>query len=86
MNRFLKNWTYPKHAVAVSGLYLGICVLGNALLGKPVPQDEKTCCPVVACRRMSKAQRVFNIILACCYAIDMSATYLGIKHWKKQYK
>lgn len=86
MNRFLRNWTYPKHAAAVSGIYLGIGVIGNALLGKPTPQDEKTCCPVTTCRRMTKVQRVFNIIIAFCYVVDMSAAYLGIKHWKNQYK
>lgn len=86
MNHFLKNWTYPKHGAAVSGLYLGLGILGNAILGKPVAPDEKSCCPITICRQLTKAQRIFNGILAVCYAVDMSVTYLFIRRWKKQYK
>lgn len=86
MNRFLQNWTYPKHIAALGGIYLSLSVIGNALLGKPVPPDEKTLCPAAACRRMTKGQRAFNIILLVCGIVDMTATWFGIKHWKNQYK
>jgi hypothetical protein len=40
MGRFLENWNYKKHALAVTSFYLGIAVIGNAFLGKKVPKDE----------------------------------------------
>ncbi|MEG1929708.1 MAG: hypothetical protein RR131_01085 [Anaerovorax sp.] len=84
--KFLQNWSYPKHATAVSGLYLGMATLGNAFLGKEVPADEKSLCPANICKQMTKKQWVFNGILTGLYAVDMSATYLILRHYKKQYK
>jgi len=86
MSRFVQNWTYPKHAATVSGLYLGLSLAGNAFLGKKIPEDEKSLHPGEICRNMTKKQKVFNLILCGCYAVDMSVTYLVIKHFKKQYK
>jgi sensor histidine kinase regulating citrate/malate metabolism len=86
MVRFLENWNYKKHAVAVSGFYLGIAVLGNALLGKKIPKDEKSLNPVNICRHMTMKQRIFNGIVTGMYTIDMSLTYCIINHFKKQFK
>ncbi len=86
MSRLLENWTYPKHIAAFSGLYLGLAVAGNALLGKKIPEDEKSLNPCEICSHMTKKQKVFNIILSGCYAVDISVTYLIINHFRKQYK
>jgi hypothetical protein len=86
MRRFLENWNYQKHAAAVSGIYLGIAVIGNAFLGKKVPKDEKSINPVNICKQMTTKQWVFNGILTGFYSLDMSLTYCIINHFKKQYK
>ncbi len=86
MNHFLENWNYGKHAAATSGLYLGLAVLGNAILGKKIPEDEKSLCPVEVCKHMTKSQKIFDGILAGCYAVDMTVTYFVIRHFQKQYK
>ncbi len=86
MSKLIQNWTYPKHAAAVTGLYLAIAMTGNALLGKKIPEDEKSLCPTEICRQMTKKQRIFNAIISGCYAMDMSVTYLVINHFRKQYK
>ena len=86
MSRFLQNWTYPKHAVACTGLYLGFHIMGNALLGKKIPEDEKSLNPIEICKHMTKKQKVFNVALCCFYAFDMSVTYQVINHFKKQFK
>jgi hypothetical protein len=86
MSNFIQNWTYPKHAFAVTSLYFGLAVVGNACLGKRVPEDEKSLCPTDICRNMTKKQIIFNAILSGCYSFDMSVTYLVLNHFKKQYK
>lgn len=86
MKNFLQNWNYPKHAVAVSSLYLGVAIFGNALLGKKVPKDEKSLCPAVMCKQMTKKQWILNGVLAACYSFDMSGTYIILNKFKKQYK
>jgi sensor histidine kinase regulating citrate/malate metabolism len=86
MMKFLENWNYKKHAVAVSGFYLGVAMIGNAFLGKKIPKDEKSLNPVSICGHMTTKQRIFNGILAGMYSIDMSVTYCVIKHFKKQFK
>lgn len=86
MNRFLQNWNYPKHAIAVFSIYTCICLLGNAMLAKKIPDDEKTCCPVKNYKNMTTKQKTFNGIVIGCMAFDMSVTYLIINHFKKQYK
>lgn len=86
MSRFIQNWTYPKHAAAVTGIYSGLAVAGNALFGKKIPEDEKSLSPMEICKHMTRKQKRFNMILSVCYAIDMSAAYLIIQHLKKQYK
>lgn len=86
MVRFLENWDYKKHAAAISGFYLGIAIIGNAFLGRKVPNDEKSLNPVNICRHMTMKQRVFNGIITGLYSIDMSLTYCIINHFKKQFK
>lgn len=86
MSNFLQNWNYVKHAIAVSGFYLGTAIVGNAFLGKKVPEDEKSLCPLTVCKQMTKKQWVFSGILSGLYCIDMSVTYIVLKHFKKQYK
>ncbi|MDF2655111.1 MAG: hypothetical protein K0R19_1585 [Bacillota bacterium] len=86
MRRFLENWNYKKHAVAVSSLYLGIAVIGNAFLGKKVSKDEKSLNPVNISRQLTKKQWIFNGILTGFYSIDMSLTYCVLNHFKKQFK
>ena len=86
MRKFLENWDYKKHAIAISSFYLGTAVIGNAFLGKKVPKDEKSLNPVNICRHMTTKQWVFNGILAGLYSIDMSLTYCIINHFKKQFK
>ncbi len=86
MSHFIENWTYPKHAATFTGLYVGLAVAGNALLGKKIPEDEKSLCPSDVCNHMTKKQKVFNVILGGCYVIDMSVTYIVINHFKKQFK
>lgn len=86
MRRFLENWNYKKHAVAVSSLYLGIAVIGNAFLGKKVSKDEKSLNPVNISRQLTKKQWIFNGILTGLYSIDMSLTYCVLNHFKKQFK
>ncbi len=86
MVRFLENWNYKKHALTVSSFYLGIAVIGNALLGKKVPKDEKSLSPINICRQMTVKQRVFNGIITGLFTIDMSLTYCIINHYKKQFK
>lgn len=83
---FLQNWNYPKHATAVSGLYLGAITIGNAFFGKKIAADEKSLCPSNICKHMTKKQWVFNGVVAGLYAADMSAAYLLLRHYKKQYK
>jgi len=86
MRRFLENWNYKKHAAAVSGIYLGIALIGNAFLGKKIPKDEKSLHPAAICRNMTIRQRIFNGVLADLYCFDMSVTYGVINHFKKQFK
>lgn len=86
MRNFLMNWNYKKHAASVSSIYAGIAILGNAVLGKPVPKDERSSCPVIVCRQMTNKQHIFNGILAVCYALDMTLTFFLLDHKKKQYK
>lgn len=86
MRKFLENWNYKKHAVAVSSLYLGIAVIGNAFLGKKVPKDEKTLNPIHISKQLTKKQWIFNGILTGLYSIDMSLTYCLLKHLRKQFK
>lgn len=86
MVKFLENWNYKKHALAVSSFYLGIAVVGNAFLGKKVPKDEKSFHPATICRQMTTKQRVFNGVIMGLYSIDMSLTYCIINHFKKQFK
>lgn len=86
MRKFLENWNYKKHAVAVSSFYLGIALIGNSFLGKKIPKDEKSLNPINACRQMTKKQWVFNGIITGLYSIDMSLTYCIINHFKKQFK
>ncbi len=86
MKTFLKNWDYKKHAAAVTAFYLGTAVVGNAFLGEQVRKDEKSSYPTTVCCRMTKKQSVFNSILAVCYCMDMSATYLVLKHFKTKCK
>lgn len=86
MNNFLENWNFKKHITAVSSFYLGAAVIGNALFGKKIPEDEKSMCPVEICKHMPKGQKVFDGILAGCYAVDLTVTYFVIRHFQKQYK
>lgn len=86
MKRFLENWNYKKHAVAVSSFYLSIAVVGNAFFGKKVPKDERSLHPANVCRQMTAKQWLFNGILAGLYSIDMSLTYYAINRYKKQFK
>lgn len=86
MKNFLENWDYRKHAAAVTAFYLGTAIVGNAFLSDKIYEDKKSPCPTAACCRMTKKQCVFNSVLAVCYSIDMSATYLILKHFKKKYK
>jgi len=86
MKRFLENWNYKKHAVAVSSFYLGVALVGHAFLGKKVPKDEKSLNPINVCRSMTKKQWIFNGVLTSLYSIDMSLTYFIINHFKKQFK
>jgi len=86
MSKFIQNWTYPKHAAAVSGLYTAILMIGNSILGKKIPEDEKSMCPLEICRQMTTRQKIFNGIACGCFAFDMSVTYLILRHFKKQFK
>ena len=86
MVRFLENWNYKKHAVAVSSFYLGVAVIGNAFLGKKVPKDEKSINPVTICKQLTTKQWIFNGVITGLYSIDMSLTYCIINHFKKQFK
>lgn len=86
MRKFLENWNYKKHAVAVTSLYIGVAVIGNALLGKKVLKDEKSLNPMDLCKQMTTKQWVFNGILTGLYSVDMSLTYCIINHFKKQFK
>jgi len=86
MRNFLENWNYKKHAVAVTGIYLGVAMIGNSFLGKKVPKDEKSYNPVTVAKQMTKKQWIFDGILFGCYSVDMSLTYCILKHFKKQYK
>ena len=83
MEKFLENWTYSKHAAATTGVYIGIATIGNAVLGRKIPEDEKSLQPVEVYRNLTKKQKLFNCILSACYAFDMSVTYLAINHFKK---
>ena len=86
MSKFVQNWTYPKHVMAVTGLYMAAAIIGNTLLGKKVPEDEKSLCPMEVCRQMTRKQWIFNGILSGCYTFDMSVTYLILNHFKNQFK
>ncbi len=86
MRKFLENWNYKKHAVAVTSMYLGISIFGNAMLGKKVPKDEKTLNPISICKQLTTKQWIFNGVLTGLYSIDMSLTYYILNHFKKQYK
>lgn len=86
MRNFLQSWNYKKHATAVTGIYLGLSVIGNAFLGKKVPEDEKSLFPLTVCKQMTKKQWVFNGILTGMYSLDMSLGYILLNHMKKQYK
>lgn len=86
MRNFLQNWNYKKHTVAVTSTYLVLAIVGNAFLGKKVSDDEKSLCPVTVCKQMTKKQWILNGILTGMYSIDMSLTYLILRHFKKQYK
>ena len=86
MRKFLENWNYKKHAIAVSSLYLGIAVIGNAFFGKKISKDEKSLNPINISRHMTKKQWIFDGILTSLYSIDMSLTYCIINHYKKQFK
>jgi hypothetical protein len=86
MRNFLQNWYYKKHATAVTGIYLGVSIIGNAVLGKKVPEDEKSLCPVNICKQMTKKQWLFNGLAIGCYSLDMSLSYIILNHFKKQYK
>ena len=86
MRKFLENWNYKKHATAVTGIYLGVAVIGNALLGKTIPRDEKTMNPLTTAKQMTKKQWILDGILLGCYSLDMSLTYCILNHFKKQYK
>ncbi|MBR0596372.1 hypothetical protein [Sinanaerobacter chloroacetimidivorans] len=86
MRNFLENWNYKKHAVTITGLYLGASILGNAFFGKKIPEDEKSLNPVAVCKKLTKKQWIFNGILTGMYCIDMSATYCVLNYFKKQFK
>ncbi len=86
MKNFFDNWNYKKHALTVSCIYLGVALIGNSALGKPVPKEEKSLNPVEICKKTTKKQWIFNGILTSLYSIDMSLTYVIINHFKKQYK
>jgi hypothetical protein len=86
MRKFLENWNYKKHAVAVTSFYIGVAMIGNAFLGKKVPKDEKSLNPINVCKQLTTKQRIFNGILTGLYSIDMSLTYCIINHYKKQFK
>lgn len=86
MRNFLQNWNYAKHATAVTSLYLGLAIVGNAFFGKKIPEDEKSLCPVTMCKHMTKKQWIYSGVLTGLYSIDMSLTYIIINHFKKQYK
>lgn len=86
MRKFLENWNYKKHAVAVSSLYLGIAVIGNAFLGKKVSKDEKSINPIHICKQLTTKQWIFNGVLTGLYSLDMSLTYCILSHFKKQFK
>lgn len=86
MRNFLQNWNYKKHAAAVTGTYFVLAIVGNALFGKKVPEDEKTLNPAVVCKQITKKQWIFNGVLTGLYSIDMSLTYIILNHFKKQYK
>ena len=86
MRKFLENWNYKKHAVAVSALYIGVATVGNAYFGRKVAKDEKSLNPIDIGRQMTKKQWVFNGILTGLYSMDMSLTYCILNHFKKQYK
>ena len=86
MRNFLQNWNYKKHASAVSCIYMGIAIIGNAFVGKKIPEDEKSLNPKSISKQMTKKQWIFNGILTGIYCIEMSATYTLLRHYKKQYK
>lgn len=86
MRNFLQNWNYNKHAASVTSIFLGFAILGNAFFGKKIAEDEKTLCPITVCKQMTKKQWAFNGILAGAYLVKMSAGYVIVNHWKKQYK
>lgn len=84
MSKFLQNWTYGKHALTVISAYIAIATVGNAIISKDIPKDERACCSLQGCIDMPKKQKVFNAIVTGCWAFDMSITYLVLNHFKKQ--
>lgn len=84
MEKFLRNWTYTKHALATSGFYLSTAVLVNSVLSRTASVKEDTRNPIAVYANMPKKQKVFNGILATCYVVDMSATYLILNHFRKR--
>lgn len=71
MLKFLRQWTYSKHAAAISSFYLGTALLGNTILAAKSEHG-------------GKKQKVFNGIVTGCYLVDMSATYLFLKAIQKR--
>lgn len=85
MKEFFKNWNYPKHACAVTGLYFLISIVGNFMMGTP----KKIKCgeikrPNTCISKLSKKEKIFNCAVTGCYIFDMTATYGIIKLIQKK--
>jgi len=81
---FLKKWTYPRHAAAVTALYASLAMAGNCLLSPGGTKQQNAFFPCKACGHQARKRQRFNKGLAVLYTIDMTATYLFLDHLRKK--
>jgi hypothetical protein len=80
MKELFKNWNYAKHACTVTTIYVTASIVGNLLMGTPKKMKNVECESVSKCvKQLSKKEKIFNIAVAGCYVVDMTAGYGFVK-------
>lgn len=86
MKNFLINWNFKKQMITEVMGYGCIAMIGNAFLGKKLPEKEKTLCPKKAIQQMPGKQKCFNGVLLGCFIADITASYFLLKYLQKKIK
>jgi hypothetical protein len=79
MFRILKNWTYPKHAIAETAAYAGMAVATTIVLKNSIADEGEKYPKILGKYGCTKVELVAGGILAAGYITGMTFSYFFIK-------